>query len=185
MIMQMLEAGGVPILSDQLRQADEDNPKGYYELEAVKRTRYDAWWLKDAGGKAVKVISRLLGDLPADRRYKVILMRREMEELLASQRTMLARRGQEAGGGDDAELGRLFATHVEQVRIWLQAQANLEYLEIWYSEVLRDPTGAAAQIGLLLRRPLHVERMAAIVDARLYRHRRGQRANRVAGGKPR
>jgi hypothetical protein len=36
MLMQMLVAGGMPILTDRFREADEDNPKGYFELESVK-----------------------------------------------------------------------------------------------------------------------------------------------------
>ena len=40
MMMKMLEAGGMQILTDNLRTADENNPKGYYEYERVKITFY-------------------------------------------------------------------------------------------------------------------------------------------------
>ena len=109
MMMQMLEAGGIEILSDGERQADDDNPKGYYELEAVKKTKDDASWVETATGKAVKMISQLMLDLPLDREYRVIFMRRDLQEILASQAKMLARRG---GGKsadiDDGQMVKLF-----------------------------------------------------------------------------
>ena len=32
MMMKMLEAGGMQVLTDNIRTPDEDNPKGYYEF---------------------------------------------------------------------------------------------------------------------------------------------------------
>src|SRR5690242_7444054 len=89
MMMRMLEHGGIPVLTDRVRTADDDNPNGYYEFEAVKQTRKDPSWLAGREGKAVKMVYRLLYDLPADRNYRVLFMRRKLEEVLASQRTML------------------------------------------------------------------------------------------------
>src|SRR5437899_574640 len=94
MMMKMLEAGGMEPLTDHVRTADEDNPKGYYEFERVKDLEKDQTWLEDAKGRYVKVISMLLKHLPAGYTYKVIFMRRTMEEILASQRKMLVRRGE-------------------------------------------------------------------------------------------
>jgi len=89
LMMRMLDAGGVPAVTDRIRTADDDNPRGYFELEAVKRTKQDPSWLDDAPGKAVKVISQLLCELPPDRAYKVIVMRRKLGEVSAAQKTML------------------------------------------------------------------------------------------------
>ena len=36
LMMQMLSAGGLPALTDDLREADESNPRGYFEFEPVK-----------------------------------------------------------------------------------------------------------------------------------------------------
>src|SRR5208282_6104712 len=88
LLMQMLCAGGLPVLTDGVRKADEDNPYGFYELEAVKRTKSDASWLSGATGRVVKMVYRLLYDLPPNRHYRVVFVRRRMEEILASQRTM-------------------------------------------------------------------------------------------------
>ncbi|MFO1003217.1 MAG: hypothetical protein U0936_23025 [Planctomycetaceae bacterium] len=58
--MQMLAAGGLPVLGDEHRPADEDNPRGYLEDARVKSLERDATWLAEAEGKAVKIISFLL-----------------------------------------------------------------------------------------------------------------------------
>ncbi|HYH50718.1 MAG TPA: sulfotransferase family protein, partial [Acidimicrobiia bacterium] len=93
MMMAMLAAGGLPLLVDNVREADEDNPRGYYEFEAVKHMKEDTSWLADAGGKVVKMVSALLTDLPGGHPYRVVFMERNMAEILASQRTMLSRQG--------------------------------------------------------------------------------------------
>ena len=172
MMMQMLEAGGIAILTDRVREADEDNPKGYYELEAVKQTKADATWLEGAGGKAVKLVSKLLCDLPADRQFKVIFMRRDMGEMLASQRAMLERSGGgQSDGFDDAEMARIFEAHVHEVLAWLGKQSNVQFLEVWHGEALEDPQATATKVAELLGGELDTAAMAAAVDGRLYRNR--------------
>ena len=95
MMMKMLEAGGIPPLTDKIRTADDDNPKGYYEFERVKALdKGDTEWVVDAQGKTVKVISALLKHLPSGYPYRVVYIRRNMTEILASQRKMLLRRGE-------------------------------------------------------------------------------------------
>ena len=127
MMMQVLCAGGLEALADHQRKADEDNPRGYYEFEAVKRTRQDPTWLMASHGKVVKMVSMLLYNLPSSRKYKVIFMRRNMTEILASQRAMLERTGQ---GKDfnDQEMGALFGRHLKEIEQWLAAQKNFEVL---------------------------------------------------------
>ncbi len=94
MIMQMLAAGGLPILSDGRRTADEDNPQGYFEYEPVKHLHENADWLNDARGQVVKVVAPFLTHLPQDRDYRIVFIERNMEEVLASQGEMLVRRGE-------------------------------------------------------------------------------------------
>ena len=170
MMMRMLEAGGMPVLVDNVRRADEDNPKGYYEFEQVKQIKSDDTWLRDAAGKAVKMVSLLLYSLPADRRYKVVFMRRAMPEILASQRAMLERSGQ---GGDfnDAEMGALFAKHLAEMEAWLAGQKNIEVLYVPYNEVIADSRRFAHNISLFLENRLDEDRMAGVVDQSLYRNR--------------
>ena len=110
MMMQILEAGGISAVTDNVRKPDEDNLQGYYELESAKRTKDDASWLRDAEGRCVKVIYMLLYDLPPDFDYRVVFMNRDLDEVLASQQQMLKRRG-EAGaigihGTDETDFRR-------------------------------------------------------------------------------
>jgi len=174
MMMKMLEAGGVEGMTDGIREADEDNPEGYFEFEPVKRLKEGSAWLAEARGKGIKVISRLLRDLPGGYLYKVIFMRREMGEVLASQRAMLVRRGKEVGEGDDLQLGELFAGHLAEVEQWLRTQLNFEVLEIRYQKALDEPLEVARAVEKFLDRELDIERMAQVVDPNLYR----QRANK-------
>lgn len=172
MMMAALEAGGIPPLTDQIRAADDDNPKGYYEFERVKRLpQGDFGWLNEARGRCVKVISALLTYLPSTHPYSVIFMRRHLDEVLRSQRKMLERRGQPASD-DDAAMRALLRAHEESVRQWAAAQPNLAFLSVDYNAMLADPPAAVAQVRKFLGGGVDPTAMAAAVDASLYRNRR-------------
>jgi hypothetical protein len=172
MMMKMLEAGGVEPMTDHQRQPDEDNPGGYYELEQVKKVREDPAWLAQADGKAVKVISRLLCDLPAGYRYRVIFMQRNLDEVLVSQRQMLVRRGRAGEGVRDEDMRRIFVDHLGEVETWLARQDHFRVLYVKYDEVLSDPRGQSERVNACLGGALDVESMAGVVDKQLYRQRR-------------
>ena len=177
MLMKMLEAGGIPPLTDSIRTADDDNPKGYYEFERVKAMdKGDTAWLADAQGKVVKVISALLKYLPADYQYKVVYIRRNMPEILASQRKMLIRRGEDPDKMDDAQMAALFTKHVAQVEQWLQAQPNILVLYVHYSDILADPEAQVTRINEFLGGQLDTMKMGMVVDPNLYRNRQEQQA---------
>jgi broad-specificity NMP kinase len=172
MMMKMLEAGGIPALVDNIRTADEDNPKGYYEFERVKQIEHDKSWLDDAKGKVVKMISELLKHLPSTYRYKVIFMRRKIEETLASQKQMLMRRGEPTDKVSDEKMAELFRLHTQRLEAWLAKQPNIDILYVNYSEVMSDPGDQAKKINRFLGNELNVEAMTATVDPSLYRQRR-------------
>ncbi|MGC9357542.1 MAG: sulfotransferase [Anaerolineae bacterium] len=173
MMMKMLEAGGVEILTDHIREANIDNPKGYYEFERVKKLPDgDTEWLGEACGKAVKVISALLLHLPGDYNYKVLFMRRHMEEILASQRKMLIRRGEPTDRVDDGAMAQMFEKHLGKVYAWMDEQPHVEYVDVDYNEVLADPRSVIAQVDRFLDVDLDTAVMAAVVDPSLYRQRR-------------
>ena len=171
MMMRMLDAGGMPILTDHVRTADEDNPKGYYEFERVKQIEHDKEWLDDAQGKVVKMIAALLKHLPPTYRYKVIFMRRDIQEVLASQRQMLIRRGEATDTINDEEMARLFRRHVARTEGWIEDQDHIEVIYVDYGQVLKDPHTQAEAIEGFLGRELAVEKMARVVDPTLYRQR--------------
>ncbi len=181
LMMQMLAAGGMPVLADGVRGADEDNPRGYLEFEAVKRLRDGGAWLDQAAGKAVKVVSALLGDLPATHSYDVIFMLRPLDEVLASQQAMLVRRGEKEHGPGDAAMRAHFAAHLAQARAWLDKQPNFRVLYCQYGEILRAPEAGAHRVAAFLDRQLDTAAMAHAVDPTLYRNRSDAHTNPGTG----
>lgn len=172
MMMKMLEAGGIPPLTDKIREADKDNPKGYYEFERVKQLdKGDTAWLSEAKGKAVKVISALLKHLPADYEYRIIFMRRNMPEILASQRKMLIRRGEDADNMDDATMASLFEKHLKSTMQWIDSQPNVSALYVHYSDMLTNPIPQTQKINEFVGSHLNEAAMAEVVDPDLYRNR--------------
>ena len=170
LMMQMLEAGGVPVLTDGQRAADQHNPRGYFEFEAVKYTRTDPSWLTRAEGKAVKVVHLLL-PLPVDREYRVILLQRDLIEVIASQRAMLQQQGRPTATMPDTRLAEVFARQLDEVRRWLSSNQNLRVLHLQHRDIIETPLPVAQQIATFLGGDLDAERMAAAVESKLYRQR--------------
>lgn len=175
MMMKMLEAGGLPIMTDNVRTADVDNPKGYYEYERVKdlEKETDKSYLRDGRGKVLKVISFLLKDLPDDNAYRIIFMRRDLQEVLASQNKMLAHRG-EADASDDRAMADAYLNHLASVRILARKRPNFEMIEVRYDTTVNQPAEAARQVNTFLGGRLDERKMTEVVDAELYRNRKGK-----------
>lgn len=171
MMMNMLVAGGIPALTDAIRTADEDNPRGYFELEKVKEIARESGWLGEAGGRAVKIISALLKHLPPDHRYRVIFMRRSMKEVLASQRQMLVRRGEPTDAVTDERMAEMFRKHLADVEAWLAKQPNIEVIYVDYKQMLDAPGQSVAAIDEFLGGGLDTAAMSAVVDKGLHRQR--------------
>ncbi len=172
LMMQMLAAGGVPILSDGERPADVDNPRGYLEWERIKQLPKDPGGIAQAEGKAVKVISQLLLALPAGHEYRVIFMQRPLPEVMASQDEMLRRRGNFDPAEDNAVVARAFQDHLSDVYAWFNGKPYLKVSRVQYHAVLRKPKETAEAVANFLNLPLDVEAMMRQVDQTLYRHRR-------------
>ena len=172
MMMKLLAAGGLLPLTDNVRAADEDNPKGYYEFERVKQLpKGDVAWLPDAQGRVVKVIAALLPSLPGGYHYRVIFMQRAMPEVLASQRQMLIRRGEDPNKIPDDVMAKLFEKHLQQVDDWMKQQANVARLDVNYNEMLKNPQPFVVQINAFLGHQLDEAKMATVVDPALHRQR--------------
>ena len=173
MMMQMIEAGGLPALTDATRGADEDNLRGYYELEVVKRTKQDSSWVGGALGKAVKVIYLLLKDLPADYEYRLVFMRRNVDEVVRSQLAMLARRGEKGAKIPASQMAATFQRELDRCDQWLARQSGFQVLDVEHRAVIDDPRGQARRICDFLGQSLDIDAMAAAVDPALYRQRSG------------
>ncbi|MBD3167017.1 sulfotransferase family protein [bacterium] len=172
MMMKMLEAGGLEIITDHVRAADEDNPKGYYEFETVKTIQDDTSWLPDTRGKVFKMVSMLLPHLPADESYKIVFMRRDIDEILRSERKMLERLGKPTDIVDDGQMKRLFEKHLKDIRRSLEEWDHVQWVEVWYNEILRgDVEPSLERVNRLFGGGLNVKHMADVVDPSLYRQK--------------
>lgn len=172
MMMQMLEAGGMPVLTDGVRKADKDNPRGYREFEKVKEVEKDTSWLADCHGKACKIISALLRHLPLNKSYKIIFMDRNMEEVLASQRAMLEKRGVEENRATDEEMAERFESHLLRVKGWLAEQKCMDVLYVNYNDVIQNPAQEARTVAKFLDGAVVAEKMSEVVEGSLYRQRK-------------
>src|SRR5882724_3051299 len=177
LMMQMLDAGGLPVLSDGERKADTDNPKGYLEWERIKQLPKDPHLIAEAEGKVVKVISQLILSLPIDRGhdYKIVFMQRPLPEVLKSQDEMLRRRGNtDSIASSDAEtsaIGEAFQRHLIEVNKWLADKENIRVSRVHYHRVLREPREVAEEVAAFLQVPLDLKAMIQQVDGNLYRNR--------------
>ncbi len=172
MMMKMLEAGGIPPLQDNIRTADEDNPKGYYEFERVKKLPDDTAWMPEAVGKAVKIIALLLTKLPLKGyRYKVLFMRRDIEEIMKSQKQMLIRRGEAVDKISDEEMITTYNRHLSEVLGFLEANSCFSVFFVNYNDLMRDPADWVPRIAAFLGKEMDLEAMRAVVDPNLYRNR--------------
>jgi hypothetical protein len=173
MMMKMLEAGGLEILTDNLREADANNPKGYYEFERVKQMKDgDLAWLPDALGKVVKIVTGLITFLPAGYNYKVIFMQRELKEVLSSQKKMLGRLGKGDDNIPDDTMTKIYQEHLKQVERWISKQPNMEVLYVNYNTMVSDPTESLHKVNAYFGGGMNVEMMAKVVDKELYRERK-------------
>jgi hypothetical protein len=173
MMMRMLEAGGIAPFTDGERSADIDNPEGYYEFRRVMDLERDPdkGWVREARGRALKVISFLLRHLPDDNAYRVVYMRRSLDEVLVSQDKMLDRLGRPAAGGDLEATKESYRNDIVAARLFARKQPNMAMLEVHYADAIADPLGIARAVNRFLGGSLDEAKMAAAVNERLYRNR--------------
>ncbi len=171
MMMRMLAEGGAPLLVDEQRAADSDNPRGYFELEAVKGTARDASWIAHAPGRCVKVISTLLPHLPAECDYRVLLMRRNVDQIVRSQRAMLERLGTTPAGEDDSVARVSQLEHLVELESWLATARHMKVLGVSYERVLAQPDKEIERILGFLELDLDAAAMRRAVEPALQRQK--------------
>jgi len=171
LMMQMLGAGGMELVTDGVRRADRDNPRGYFELEAARQLPADAPWLERAVGRAVKLVHVLVPRLPTRHSYRILLMRRDWSEVLASQRAMLLRRSGVPEGPDEDRLAEIFDAQLAEVERWAASRPEVELLRVDYNALVAHPLPVAGEVSAFLEGRLDAEDMAAAVLPSLYRQR--------------
>ena len=167
MMMQVLQAGGLEILCDEKRQADASNPRGYFEFEPVKTLAKNLDWVNDAKGKALKVVTQLLPQLPRRMKYAIIYMARPLGEILSSQSKMLSRLDRKGASISDRQLAATYKKQVELVGDYLSQYEEVVAITVDYREALSDPIKMASQVNSLLGGILDESAMAAVVDPSL------------------
>ena len=178
-MMQMLAAGGLPARTDGERTADEDNPEGYFEWEAIKRIKQEPDLLDepDLEKKAIKVISALLPALPRVHNYRVIYMKRPVAQIVASQAKMIAHRGKKMET-ETQEMTSALQTHSETTLEFLRNQSKtFQVLEVDYPTLVANPEDAISHIAEFLGPDVlpHPEKLAGAVRSELHRNRGEQR----------
>jgi hypothetical protein len=173
MMMKMLDAAALSIMTDNERAADEDNPKGYFEYARVKdlKDEADKSWVREARGQVLKVISHLLETLPDENFYRVILVRRDFDEIIASQNKMLERRGEENQVADST-VKEAYIRHLVDIRYMVRRRPNFEMIEVQFIQAMEAPRIFATDVNKFLGGNLDVESMMAVVDLELYRNRK-------------
>lgn len=171
MLMQVLNAGGVPVYSDEKREADTHNPNGYFETEAVKRLAQNADFLKEAKGKVVKIVSPLLRYLPTEHTYFIILVERPMLEILLSQEKMKGRKQEEIMRNFPFKLAVDFEEEQQRVHQWLNNQSNIKVITIKYLDCIARPTQVVQQIGDFLPVKFNPEKAVTAINKKLHRNK--------------
>ncbi len=170
LMMQMLDQGGQEIVTDNIRVPDTDNPRGYYELEKVKKIKQDASWLPATRGRGFKMVSQLLLDLPDSEQYRIIFMERDLDEMIVSQEKMLKRLERPAASRD--EIRTAFANHLGRLRNWLSRQPHIRVLYVKYSDLIENAPEQALRISAFIDGKVDAQAMARAVDPALYRNRK-------------
>ena len=170
LMMRMLDAGGIPALTDGIRAADLHNPHGYFEDERARRLARDSAWIEEGRGKAVKIIYRLLPHLPSTHDYRILFMVRDLNEIYASQQDMLKARNDPAAAQDRSMI-HVLSQELAAARKWLGMQPNVRYLPVAYAALIGEPSSTISQIVQFLDGGLDEQAMARVIDPALYRHR--------------
>ena len=170
MMMQMLVAGGLKPYTDLNRQADESNPKGYFEVEQAKQLASHNVWVENCDGQVVKIVAPLIRYLPQAARYQVLFMDRDISEVMASQKSMLERLGNSEEEIDQNRMGEVFKQQARFALTALKLHGH-SVMNVGYSNVVEDPQSAANRICEFLDWDLDPNRMAAAVDPSLYREK--------------
>ena len=166
MLMRVLEAGGLPILTDGLRPADENNRLGYYEYEPVKdlaRGKPAAAWIGGAAGRAVKVVAPLVPYLPAGVPVRLLVLHRPLGQVLASQEAMKGRLGTTARVSA-ATLSKRFIAELDGLDALVASRPTWKVLHVAYERMLADPLSECHRIAVFLGSGFDVTAAAAAVD---------------------
>ena len=171
LLMQILHAGGVPMAFDTAsRPPDDNNPRGYFELEGgkiISRLMNGTLPLADYRGRFIKITAFGLKYLPPGK-YRIIYTERNIEEVLDSMEKMAKLQDQ-----NREETKASFIKLNEMIKGLIAKREDVEVLFVNYNQVVADPKTQVKKICEFLgSREIDDAAMIAAVDAKLYRKRR-------------
>ncbi|MBN1224510.1 MAG: sulfotransferase domain-containing protein [Candidatus Aminicenantes bacterium] len=171
MLMQILHAGGIPMAFDHdSRPPDDDNPKGYFELEGgkiISKLMNREFPLDRFKGTFVKITAYGLKFLPPGK-YKVIYSQRNIEEILDSMEKMAKIKDEERD-----ETRRVFTKLNDMIVNRIDAREDIDVLHVSYNEIMKNPKENIKKIyDFLGDEDIDLDTMISAVDEKLYRKRR-------------
>ncbi|MEZ8002645.1 MAG: alkaline phosphatase family protein [Patiriisocius sp.] len=166
-MMQMLAKGGITMLSDGKREADDSNPKGYFEYEPVMALYKDNKWMGEAQNKAVKIVAPLLKHINPKFRYKIIFMKRDLSEVVKSQQKMIGKDVNDL----PITLLNAYQDQLNKIEVWKEKEPGVELIYIDYQEVLNDTQAIVDKVSSFLGSTLDHKAMVSAVDKKLYRNK--------------
>jgi predicted AlkP superfamily phosphohydrolase/phosphomutase/tetratricopeptide (TPR) repeat protein len=169
LMMQILDKAGMTLFTDNSRIPDDNNPKGFFEHEAVKRLARDNTWLKETKGKVVKIIAPLLFALPEKFIYKIIFMNRNIHEVILSQQKMLTSEGRAKEGTFSISLNNSFSNILKKVENWRERSHHVEILYIEHKELIKNPVIEINKVKQFLDFEVSAQELSKIIDRNLYR----------------
>ncbi|MFM6935543.1 MAG: sulfotransferase domain-containing protein [Flavobacteriales bacterium] len=167
LMMQLCQAANDDIYCDAIRQEDINNPKGYFELEAVKGIVKDQSFLQNAEGKTIKIVAPLVTFIDLSFNYRVIFMLRDLDEVLSSQEKMLGKDQQD----QREKLKSVYQLHIEKSRKFLSAN-HIPFLEMEHRQLFLEPEQSLKQLIDFCEWDVTVEQLKKVIDGSLYRNRK-------------
>ena len=171
LMMKMLEAGGLSVVTDDIRSADTDNPKGYYELEKVKNIFNDNDWLKTIKGRSIKMVSQLLLKIPKENTYKIIFMKRDLKEVIMSQKKMLINRKKKLPLVNDDTLEKFYLNHLNKITSFIDQSSNIDVRYIYFNKLMKSPLSELRKLQNDFINNINMDNMIKMIDTSLYRNR--------------
>jgi len=170
MLMQILKAAGAPMAySTESRPPDDNNPKGYFELEGgkiINKLMDENLHFSDYKGKFIKITAYGLKFLPAGK-YRIIYSQREIEEILDSMEKMA-----KITDENRAETKKLFIKLNNMIMDLIRKRDDVEVLFADYNAILSEPEPNIRKIyDFLGTEEADLDAMLGCVDKRLYRNR--------------
>ena len=163
LMMQILEGAGVDVLTDNKRQPDTNNEKGYFELDAVKNTLVDQQYLAELPGKAVKIVFPLLRFTKPAFPLKVIWMDRDLASTLMSQDKM---KNNDAIGASFQLLENMQKEKVLH-ETWLNQHDHISYLRVNFNDLIQNPEKQLARLVEFLELSVSTEALVNIVNPKM------------------